>query len=440
MNIDRFSQFEYSEDIENEIWNNCIIVFDTSALLGLYYYSVDSQEKIFSNILEPIRNRLWIPNHVEFEYLKNRKATIKKPVTEKYDEIEKNNIPNFIKDISSIKNTIKDLKQKTSKQDTHPFVNSQLFVPVEETLDSLVKVIDIFSKGISDEIQQRVTEISALEGRDLVLENINKVFNVGSPFSFSRQMEILKESELRFNNEIPPGYRDALGKDKKSGMQRIGDLIIWYQIIEYATSINLPIILVTNDLKEDWCYIKKHSNEVRIDRPREELIQEIWEKAKVKFWMYNFPQFLYTAKRILGFEIDQSVLTEAETEAINRQEEVNPTLKFNGLYAYKPENANYFNLLRFFEDGIIVCVSVSIDNNNDEKSTISNVFTWLDKNWINNGTYSISNNKITFFTKSPNGQVDYEGIILKDSLIINSLSHINGFISENKIYSFLEIQ
>jgi len=122
MNTYRFSQFEYSEDLENEIWKECVIAFDTSALLGFYYYSVDTQEKIFSNILYRVRNRLWLPNHVEFEYLKNRKTSINKPITEKYEEIINTHVPNLVKDISSIKNKIIDLNQKTSKKDTHPFV------------------------------------------------------------------------------------------------------------------------------------------------------------------------------------------------------------------------------------------------------------------------------------------------------------------------------
>lgn len=437
MNTDRFSQFEYSEDIENEIWKECVIAFDTSALLGFYYYSVDTQEKIFSNILYRVRNRLWLPNHVEFEYLKNRKTSINKPITEKYEEIINTHVPNLVKDISSIKNKIIDLNQKTSKKDTHPFVQSELFTPIMETIESLTKVADDFSKAISSEIKQRTVEIAAFESKDVVLENINKNFSVGDPYSFSKQIDILKDSELRFTNEIPPGYRDAIGKDKKNGIQKIGDLIIWYQIIDHACNTKLPIILITNDVKDDWCYISKRSNEVRIDRPREELIQEIWDKAKVKFWMYSFPQFLYTAQRILGFKIDQAVLSEADVEAINRLEEINPTLKFDGLYIFQPKNADYYQLLRFYKDGIVVSVSVSDSNMNNYK--LKKISRWFNQNWNNKGAYSIYGNKISFFTKSDIGQVDYEGVIEKNSVVLNVLSHINGNATEKNKYVYYPI-
>ena len=149
-------------------------------------------------------------------------------------------------------------------------------------------------------------------------ENVTKFFKVGKEFKFSKKMNILSECDLRFKNRIPPGYMDATGKNEKDGLQRIGDLIVWYQIIDFATETKKPIILITNDVKIDWCYSTKRSNEARIDRPREELIQEISEKANVPFWMYTFPQFLYVCKKILNISIEESVIKEAEVAASER--------------------------------------------------------------------------------------------------------------------------
>ncbi|MCF8232751.1 MAG: hypothetical protein K9J27_11235 [Bacteroidales bacterium] len=49
------------------------------------------------------------------------------------------------------------------------------------------------------------------------------------------------------------------------------NLIIWKQILEYASKVKKPIIFICDDLKEDWCHLKK-STEKQIESPREELI------------------------------------------------------------------------------------------------------------------------------------------------------------------------
>ncbi len=59
--------------------NDGIIVFDTSALLDLYYYSEDSRNRIFKNVFPYFENRLWLPAQVYFEFLKNKDTVAAKP-------------------------------------------------------------------------------------------------------------------------------------------------------------------------------------------------------------------------------------------------------------------------------------------------------------------------------------------------------------------------
>jgi len=37
---------------------------------------IEAREQLFNSICKPLANRLRIPDHVEFEYLKNRKQTL----------------------------------------------------------------------------------------------------------------------------------------------------------------------------------------------------------------------------------------------------------------------------------------------------------------------------------------------------------------------------
>src|SRR5512133_3398946 len=178
MNKDRFSQFEYSIDLEQNIWKDCVVVFDTSALLAFYYYTFETQEKIFKNILNPIKKRLWLPNHVEFEYLKNRKSTIKKPIGEKYDPIIKNDISSITQNVIDLRNKINELKQKTSKKDNHPHIDSDVFNDVVEEMDKFKIVVEDLVDKVKVIINKRISEIESIETQDLILENVDKTFTV----------------------------------------------------------------------------------------------------------------------------------------------------------------------------------------------------------------------------------------------------------------------
>ena len=58
------------------------------------------------------------------------------------------------------------------------------------------------------------------------------------------------EYETRFNNNVPPGFKDA-----KKPANKLGDFIIWREIVESAVKRDAPkIIYVSDDQKLDWVY------------------------------------------------------------------------------------------------------------------------------------------------------------------------------------------
>ena len=64
--IDLYKKYYLDSDKVQQILKSGIIVFDTSALLDLYYYSFDTQNEIFRNVFKYLSNRLWIPSQVYF--------------------------------------------------------------------------------------------------------------------------------------------------------------------------------------------------------------------------------------------------------------------------------------------------------------------------------------------------------------------------------------
>lgn len=298
-----------SESREKELWNNSIFIFDTSALLDLYDYSDTSKNKIFGTIFSKITDRLWIPQHVEYEYLKNRESTFRKPISEKYKPLEKECLVAIEKEINSIKNKIKNFQNKTRDHDIHPYIADKISDEFAVKCEEFEQQFKEFEFKAKQEIEQRIQEIELIEQRDILLEAIKQYFTVGEEFKFFQIMEIIAEGELRYRQHIPPGYGDY---EDKEGIQKFADLIIWKQIIKYAQEVRKPIILIINNIaKKDWCYLESE-NKKRIERPLDDLIREIKDEAGVEFWMYTLQQFLYKAQEQLDVKLDKEILDEAD--------------------------------------------------------------------------------------------------------------------------------
>ena len=120
--------------------NDGIIVFDTSALLDLYYYSEDSRNRIFKNVFPYFENRLWLPAQVYFEFLKNKDTVAAKPEKTYMALLDKDNrdmgyvpklvstVTKFEKDTKELKGILTTLKETTIREDKHPFLEQEIFV------------------------------------------------------------------------------------------------------------------------------------------------------------------------------------------------------------------------------------------------------------------------------------------------------------------------
>ena len=72
--------------------------------------------------------------------------------------------------------------------------------------------------------------------------------SIGEKIPFSQKLLLLQEGQIRYDNLIPPGFRDSA----KIGEAKYGDLFVWKDIIAIAKEKNTNIIFVCNDTKEDW--------------------------------------------------------------------------------------------------------------------------------------------------------------------------------------------
>lgn len=346
MKKEAIQKYMITEEKEQSLWSDGIIVFDSSAILDLYFLPKTARVKISTEIFEKLKDRLWIPNHVQFEYLKNREKIIKKPVAERYDPLRKKvvGIADSIK--KDVSNRIEEIIRETQKDDKHPHIDQEQLLAFKEKLDKLKEESLDFVKSMNIEIKKKEDEIMDVSSNDDVLKSLEEHFKVGREFSFSEIMEITQEGKHRFEFKIPPGYGDLYSKEKK-GTQIFADLIIWKQILEYSKETKKNIIYITNDTNkdEDWCYLDKQATETRILSPREELIKEINDYSGVDFWMYNLPQFLYYANKHLKSSIQEETIQNM-SQIVNTKYSKGTNLKFkckkcNELHEYKE---SYFDL------------------------------------------------------------------------------------------------
>lgn len=325
-----FDIYLLTAEREKAIWSDCIFVFDTSALLEFYNFPEESRKTIFAEIFEAQKNKLWIPNHVQFEFLKNREKVIKQPIDLNYSPLVEKYL-NPISDTSkTIESKLKQLKEITLNNDTHPYIESNSIVDFENQIKSYSEIIIAFDKTYKEQIEKRKKEILELQNNDTVLEHFEKYLKVGRSYSFNEIIEITKEGKHRYEFKIPPGYEDL--KDKKIGTQIFGDLIIWKQILEFAKEIEKNVVFICNDLKEDWC-IKDIKYNDRIKNPRFELVKEFNDHTGKEFWMYSPSQFLYTAKEILKADIKDETIN--EISEINSAKSVNDFLNSYNNHTYE---------------------------------------------------------------------------------------------------------
>lgn len=300
---------ETSDVILKEIWNDesTLFVFDTNILLNLYRYG-EHTRKDFFKVLNDIKN-IWIPYHVGLEYQRNRISVIKHE-KKVFNDLKKY-LSNLKKEINS--SSIEDLKLG----ERLPLVNKEN----DSFKKSILELISNYENFINEENKKQ----PEVKSGDKIRKDIYKVFDkkVGNKPDNQEWLDsIYKTGEIRYKNNIPPGYKD---KDKGNSddnlfsysdlnyNSKFGDLIIWNQIIEKASDDKIKnLIFISDDSKEDWRYIVE-SNGKKIIGCRAELREEICTKSNIdNFVILQSFELLKINNKISNNKIDRDSIVEIE--------------------------------------------------------------------------------------------------------------------------------
>jgi hypothetical protein len=243
------------------LWDTCFFVFDTSVLLNFYEYSSQTTENL-KGLMMAVKDRLWMPHHVGWEFVKERRNVIDK-MKKPYEE--------------NMKKLAEVLDSITAKE-SHPFLSASCLEGLKSAISRVEREFD--------EARQRLTKIHENDEHLTFLEGLYEG-PIGPPCNGQKKADTEKEGQRRYEAKIPPGYMD---KRQKEGItdNRCGDYIIWVQMKEHARSENRPVIFVTDDAKEDIWW--KHND--RTIGPRPEMIEEFLAEAKQGYYCYTATGFL----------------------------------------------------------------------------------------------------------------------------------------------------
>lgn len=273
-----------------EMWDKGLFIFDTNVLLDLYRYSEETVNSLI-NVMETLKDRVWIPFQVSKEYHKNLNTIISGQV-KRYEE--------------SVK-TLIDFKKQIDEKRSHPFL-----------AENLHKEINDFCSKFDNELVTKKGKVKELITNNPIKEKLADLLNnkIGTSFTDKEKEEIYSEGEKRYLQNIPPGYSDK----KKPVPDRYGDLLVWKEILKKNSNIDIPIIFVTGDNKEDWFL-----TELGITiGPRPELIEEFKKVKNNLIYCYPTDKFLHYAKNYLKANINDKILQEVG-EFISQAREKNET-------------------------------------------------------------------------------------------------------------------
>lgn len=211
----------------SEIKNDCLFVFDTNSLILPYTTSsesLDEIKKVYTKIIQ--EKRLFIPGQVAREFARIRPEKIK----EVFQQLTKsrNSIPLLGVGKYPLLEGIKEYDELFAK---------------ENEINSLVK-------DYSKQLGKVIEHVKEWSWNDPVSQLYKSLFNDEVIYDIEFEEEKIKEQlDYRYENKIPPGYED---KNKEDG--GIGDLLIWFTILELAEKYKKDIVFISGDEKKDWFY------------------------------------------------------------------------------------------------------------------------------------------------------------------------------------------
>lgn len=265
--------------VSEKVWQNGVIVFDTNVLLNLYRYNEETRNELLK-LMKSYQNRLWMPYQVALEFLANCEAVKTwlhkgfKELAAQVDECKKSFFKFYDNNFSK-----------------HKHINRE----------ELEKLFDQQMLPIKDKLSEWELNAPDFDKDDVVKNKILSMYDkrVGNDYNCEELLEIYAKGKIRYENKIPPGYKDDTRDKREMGVRHVyGDLIVWMQIMDYAKANKKDVIFVGEDQKEDWW----EKDDGKINKPRQELLKEFRYRTGQDIVFHTQKGFVEASKKKLKEE------------------------------------------------------------------------------------------------------------------------------------------
>lgn len=271
-----------SDENVADAWQQGVISIDASVLLNFHQYTEDAREAM-ATVLQTVKNQIFVPHQAALEYQLRRQGgfgNLRKDVDEVATALGEG--------VNVVRKAVDEVRK------FHPTLEKP---PLLETIDK-------FEEALHGQL--RVAKESLPSARDQS-ENVRQQLDeligsrVGPPHEAKIREEIEAEGKLRYSNLQPPGFKD----DSKDTNQ-YGGLIFWKQCLDHARENKKPLLIITDELKDDWWW--KIGDQLL--GPHPELRMEARKEAGVFLWMYTAEAFVFEANKRLGTNVTEESLEE----------------------------------------------------------------------------------------------------------------------------------
>lgn len=290
----------YFRKVESLLYDeSCHLFIDTNIISQLYKLNENARNDFYGWV-DSCNDRFHIPCWSVLEY--SKRVTTQK--TRDYmSELSK--ATTISKELTNINRFVRGYVGDSL------LIGSEYAGKKEQLFNDLDDVAKRF-KQIATAINKNLTEHQQDVHKE-VLDKLNQ-FTLKSDI-YDIMHNLSAECELRFNSDVPPGY-----KDSNKSSNSFGDMIIWKEIIKYCEAIEpngQKAIFISRDNKSDMVYspIKQFidgdtnsnvSKEDRIAIADESLVYEF--KLKTKFEDFYLIDF-YTLVKILSSDYRELALS-----------------------------------------------------------------------------------------------------------------------------------
>lgn len=313
------------------ILKNGTFFFDTNILLDVFRVEKKSAQTLIK-VFEYLKGRVKLPYHVVEEYHSDYLSVL-------------------VQQKVYLQNAITSLKDK--EKGLLSFVNGKDYSKLSKYAKTILRqALDKANKSVIVSYNNTIKHLESEIQNDILINKLSEVFSscVLPALSQEELETIYTEGLTLYPDEVPPGFKDA-NKDKKGILKNpksgtikddsqnvFGDLVIWREILKYASANNVDVVFVSNDVKDDWiCEIcnEKHG-------PRIELLEEFYKKTGGhRILIYSFEQFVLKLNAIEKYIPESELKTAISSldEPWRRDERFkNRVLKE---YSYNEEKSNF---------------------------------------------------------------------------------------------------